>query len=113
MGWPILQVFEPNLVGGRKMGENDFMYREPIENSPSGFQYFDTTALDTLLLANRVYPGIADPQDRSHFTIDYETSERKRGTIDGWLDDNNVIRLKARPGPIDVRAFWKSMEDNM
>jgi hypothetical protein len=98
------QIFEPNLFGGRKIAEGyPWTGRQLMEEG---------SVTDTLLLAWRIYPGLPDPRDGSHFTIDYETKDHKRGTIDGWLQDNAVIRLSARPGPIDVNAYWNEMEAN-
>jgi hypothetical protein len=46
----------------------------------------------------RLYAGRADPEDESHFTIDYE-SDGTKGTLDGWLRDRPGDGSTA-PGPI-------------
>lgn len=63
----------------------------------------------------RLFAGQPDDNDRSHFTIGYEfrrfaidDQERfsdesppwVRGTIDGWLRDNDTVELKVRDGPL-------------
>ena len=44
----------------------------------------------------RILAGQPDGADLSHFTIDYQ-ADRARGTIDGWLHDDDTITLKPRP----------------
>lgn len=39
--------------------------------------------------------GQPDPADPSHFTIDF-TAEGRRGTIDGWLRDDDTVQFKLR-----------------
>ena len=43
----------------------------------------------------KFYAGQPNPDHESHFTIDYETHER-RGTIDGWLLPDDTVRLQLR-----------------
>jgi hypothetical protein len=43
----------------------------------------------------RFYAGQPDPADQSHFTIDFETHER-RGTLDGWLMSDDTVKLQIR-----------------
>ena len=44
----------------------------------------------------RIFAGQADPDDRSHFWLDYE-ADGKPGTIDGWLTDNDTVKFEKRP----------------
>lgn len=50
-----------------------------------------------------LYFGQPDPADASHFTIDF-TAEDRRGTIDGWLQDDDTVRLKLRD-PASTRGL--------
>ena len=43
----------------------------------------------------KFYAGQPNPDHESHFTIDYETHER-RGTIDGWLLPDDTVTLQLR-----------------
>ena len=43
----------------------------------------------------KLYAAQPDASDESHFTIDYETHER-RGTIDGWLMPDDTVKLELR-----------------
>jgi hypothetical protein len=52
----------------------------------------------------RLFAGQPDPADASHFTIEYEAA-RARGTIDGWLNDDDTITLRPRP-PIPAPVIW-------
>jgi hypothetical protein len=49
----------------------------------------------------RVFAGHADPADPSHFTIDFETGDGRKGTIDGWLRDERPygerVDMRLRP----------------
>jgi len=42
--------------------------------------------------------GELDPSDKSHFWFGY-TLDDKHGTIDGWLCDDETVKLKIRDGP--------------
>ena len=42
--------------------------------------------------------GRHDPNDPTHLTIGY-TLQGQRGTINGWLQNNETIRFKVRDGP--------------
>ena len=53
----------------------------PLPLTPLGKLKFDT--------------GQPDASDESHFTIAYETHER-RGTIDGWLMPDDTVKLRLR-----------------
>lgn len=46
----------------------------------------------------RFFAGQPDPNDESHFTIDYEV-DGIRNTIDGWLLDDDTVKLEPRPLP--------------
>ncbi len=75
----------------------------------------------------RLFAGQADPSDESHFTIDYETYRLvapgqlvpQRGTIDGWLRDDDSVQLQLRDGgPLtrkptaaELKRIWGEDED--
>ena len=44
-----------------------------------------------------LYAGQPDPNDKSHFTLAY-TLNGKPGTIDGWLNDDDTVKLEVRAG---------------
>jgi hypothetical protein len=48
----------------------------------------------------RFYAGQLDPKDRSHFTIDYELNGA-RNVIDGWLTDDDFLRIRPRGGKVN------------
>jgi hypothetical protein len=57
----------------------------------------------------RLYAGQIDPHDPSHFTIDY-VLPNQRGTIDGWLLDDDRLRFEPRAGALigdSVRDYRK------
>jgi hypothetical protein len=43
----------------------------------------------------KLYAGQPDPKDASHFTIRY-TAGDEEGFIDGWLQDDDTVKLKQR-----------------
>jgi len=45
----------------------------------------------------RFYAGQHDPADTSRFTVGYEMGGQA-GTIDGWLMDNDTVKLQVRDG---------------
>jgi len=47
----------------------------------------------------RIYAGQVDPADPSHFTIAYER-EAARGTIDGYLREDDRVEFVPRTGAI-------------
>ena len=53
----------------------------------------------------RFFAGQPDPQDASHFTVDYEIFGVKN-TVDGWLTDDDFLRIVPRGGKVD-RANWQ------
>jgi hypothetical protein len=48
---------------------------------------------------DKLFAGQPDAADQSHFTIAYESRGRK-GTIDGWLANDDSIKLEVRDGPL-------------
>jgi hypothetical protein len=57
---------------------------------------FDSTIPHNSTL--RVFAGQPDPFDDSHFTIGYE-ADHHAGTIDGWLEDDDTVKLTIQPAP--------------
>jgi hypothetical protein len=56
-----------------------------------------------------LHHGQPDPKDSSHFTIDFVCTEKKsRGTLDGWLKDDDTVDFKIRdPAATQgVSAYW-------
>jgi hypothetical protein len=49
----------------------------------------------------RVFAGQPDPNDASHFTIQFE-ADGKPGTIEGWLNDDDSVTLKVHGAPAPV-----------
>jgi hypothetical protein len=66
----------------------------------------------TLPAPRRIFAGQADPNDASHFTIEYEWPSGVRGTIDGWLRDDDHVDLQIRPGPGDIASATKSWKEH-
>jgi hypothetical protein len=62
----------------------------------------------TLPPPQRVWAGVIDPNDASHFSIDYEWPGGLRGVIDGWLRDDDTVKLSIRPGPGDVQSAFRA-----
>jgi hypothetical protein len=58
----------------------------------------DRTSLQPLD-ADTFFAGQLDPRDASHFTIGYE-HDGKPGTIDGWLMNDDTVKLEVRDGPL-------------
>lgn len=46
----------------------------------------------------KVFNGTPDPNDPSRFTITYDV-DGSRGTIDGWLEAPDSLRMRVRDGP--------------
>ena len=46
----------------------------------------------------KIYAGQIDPEDASHFTINY-WFQGNTGTIDGWLLDDDIVKLERRRSP--------------
>ena len=53
----------------------------------------------------RFFAGQVDPKDASHFTIDYQLGD-DRNTIDGWLTDDDFLRVIPRGGKVD-KGDWR------
>ena len=68
-------------------------FAAPLELFDSA-EYVDTKARPKTL-ALRWYAGQCDPSDDSHFTIAFQL-DGKPGILDGWLLDNDTIRLQVR-----------------
>lgn len=56
-------------------------------------------------LENRIFSGVHDPADASHFTIDYILWGIS-DTIDGWLRDDGTVSLRARHGNLIRRDVF-------
>ncbi|HYO08880.1 MAG TPA: hypothetical protein VER17_07885 [Tepidisphaeraceae bacterium] len=52
----------------------------------------------------RIYAGVADAVDPSHFTIDYALGG-KRNIIDGWLTDDDFLRIIPRGGSVNAGTW--------
>ncbi len=52
----------------------------------------------------RFFAGQADPRDASHFTVQYELDGVKN-VIDGWLTDDDYLRIVPRGGKVDKSAW--------
>lgn len=50
-------------------------------------------------VVDTLFAGQPDAQDESHFTMSYEC-DRQRGTIDGWLMNDDTVKLEVRDGPL-------------
>ena len=46
----------------------------------------------------RIFAAQFDDKDQSHFTIKYEIDDQP-GTIDGWLQVDDSVKLQIRDGP--------------
>lgn len=57
-------------------------------------------------LGFRIYLGQADDADPAHFTIPWQLYGRA-GTIDGWLQDNDKVRLQCRYG--EAQKEWEGI----
>ncbi len=58
----------------------------------------------------RVYAGQPDPTDASHFTIG-NTVDGRPGLVDGWLTDNDTLKLKVRSGSAEVIDRFRNLRD--
>jgi hypothetical protein len=50
-------------------------------------------------MPRRVFAGQSDPADASHFSIEYVWPDGLHGFIDGWLQDDDNVKLAVRSGP--------------
>jgi hypothetical protein len=53
----------------------------------------------------RILAGQRDPKDPTHFTVDYDVGGVKN-TIDGWLTDDDFLRIVPRGGNVD-KGNWQ------
>jgi hypothetical protein len=53
----------------------------------------------------RFFAGQADPKDSSHFTVEYQLGGLKN-VIDGWLTDDDYLRVVPRGGNVDKSAWY-------
>lgn len=73
----------------------DWNHALPCTASAKAFGFIFTVPPDQPL---KLYAGQADPLDATHFTVEYETPAGK-GTVDGYLKDDDSVNLKIRSGP--------------
>jgi hypothetical protein len=97
----VLQAFQPAVV--RKVG------LWPLSSHPiridGHFAGGYPIDVDVTVLG-----GQADPADSSHFTIAYTVNNRP-GTIDGWLRDDDAVKLQTRLGDPDVMAAYRASHE--
>lgn len=103
----------PRLGGCQLLAAGECM--TPASSQPGSFGVplmLGTTGLDVQTSSPvsrlRVYAGQPDPNDPTHFTIEYEWNEGsaspwKRGTIDGWARDSGDVKLQVRDGALTGR----------
>jgi len=65
--------------------------RQIVTTTTGDGQTLRLSATDTV----RVFAGQPDPNDPSHFTIDYDLNGT-RHTLDGWLKDDGVVAIESR-----------------
>ena len=63
-------------------------------------------------LPQRIFAGQPDSTDASHFMIEYEWPDGTRGTIDGYLLDDNCVKMSIRPGVGDIAWAEHAAESN-
>lgn len=49
--------------------------------------------------ALRLYAGQSDPDNTSHFVIEYQENDGRHRTIDGWLREDDTVALEPRDTP--------------
>ena len=75
------------------------VWREPrTVGVPLGF------AFSGRIVPAELFFGRADPDDASHFSFDYAVSGNLRGTVDGWLRDDDTVVFKLRD-PASTRGI--------
>jgi hypothetical protein len=77
----------------------------PLTGRTSGL-YLTTDPPDE---PKRVFAGQADPADGSHFSIEYEWADGLHGFVDGWLEDDETVKLAIRPGPGDIESHKRAV----
>jgi hypothetical protein len=85
------------------------MFQPPVGWAPAQLRRNDARVLELPRNARtlQVFQGAPDPQDESHFTIEYESSGR-RGIIDGWLSDDDHVALEPREHPVTAPSSVKT-----
>jgi hypothetical protein len=69
--------------------------KQPPSYTSFGFAYSIASGTPRVPPNVRMYSGLADPNDASHFTIRYEMWGMS-DVLDGYLDDRDVVTLKPR-----------------
>jgi hypothetical protein len=59
----------------------------------------------------KIFAGVADPDDQSKFTIEFEWLDGVRGIVDGQLLDTGHVNLTIRPGPGDYDSYEKRRQN--
>ena len=89
------------IIGERFLEINSLVWRPATLELDSRLELASMNALIFARIEHRnihVYSGRPDPADNSHLTIPYDMDGRA-GTIDGWLDPYDRVRLMVRDGP--------------
>ena len=63
----------------------------------------------------RIYAGQPDPVDHSHFTMKYEIDNfpgTLYGTIDGWLQNDDTVKMQFRDDPAKLVATMPAMQSS-
>jgi hypothetical protein len=60
----------------------------------------------------KVYAGQPDLNDESHFTVRFESAGRP-GIIDGWLQDDDSVKLEVREGPGKLNEAQQQHKDRI
>lgn len=70
-------------------------------------QFFDSLrAVPVPRAPLRVFAGTADPNDPTHFTIRYETTDGRVGEVDGWVRANGIdVQSTPPPKPAGEATF--------
>lgn len=92
----ILQSLQPIVVEPAALWHLHDQPRLTIGRFPGGYP---------VSMPINLYAGQIDPSDESHFTIAY-TINGKPGNIDGWLGDDDTVKLERRSGSPDVISEW-------
>jgi hypothetical protein len=83
----------------------------PYEEAPAGVPRSKCMGLELIRMPREsltLFAGQVDSTDASHFTIDYVLNNA-RETVDGWLFDDDTIRLMPRCGDVlymPDRGIW-------
>jgi len=81
------------------------IFQPPVGLGPAQLRVNDARVLNLTKEAGtlRILQGVADPEDESHFTIEYEIAGR-HGIIDGWLANDDHVALEPREHPVTAPA---------